>query len=71
LLKNLLPSLKPGGVVAMVEPNAAHTERGIRDLTREQVAKEARAAGYRLESMIEGKLTWCNVFILRPEAGKG
>ena len=70
LLKNLLPSLKPGGLVAMVEPNAAHTERGIRDLTREQVAKEARAAGYRLESMIEGKLTWCNVFILRPEAGR-
>jgi ubiquinone/menaquinone biosynthesis C-methylase UbiE len=70
LLKNLLPSLKPGGLVAMVEPNTAHTERGRRDLTREQVAKEAKEAGYRLESMIEGKMTWCNVFILRPEAGK-
>jgi ubiquinone/menaquinone biosynthesis C-methylase UbiE len=67
LLKNLLPSLKAGGIVAMVEPNTAHTERGRRDLTREQVAKEAREAGYRLESMIEGKMTWCNVFILRPE----
>lgn len=66
MLRNLLPCLKPGGVLAMVEPSPAHTERGMRDLTRRQVAEEAAEAGYKLETMIEGKFEHENVFILRP-----
>jgi ubiquinone/menaquinone biosynthesis C-methylase UbiE len=65
MLRNLLPCLKPGGVLAMVEPSPAHTERGMRDLTRERVAEDALAAGYSLEAMIEGKFEHENVFILR------
>jgi ubiquinone/menaquinone biosynthesis C-methylase UbiE len=70
MLRNLLPCLKPGGVLAMVEPSPAHTERGMRDLTRERVREEAQAAGFSLEAMIEGKFEHENVFILRPTGFK-
>ncbi len=66
LLKSLLPSLKPWGFVAMVEPAPAHTERQSRALTRELVQKEAQAAGFSLDSVIEGRLKEDNIFILRP-----
>ena len=66
LLKSLLPSLKPWGLVALVEPKPERTEPGGRALTRESVGKEARAAGFTLEAVIENRLRDDNVFVLRP-----
>jgi ubiquinone/menaquinone biosynthesis C-methylase UbiE len=66
LLKSLLPSLKPWGVVVMVEPAPAHTERSSRALTRELVGEEAKDAGFQLDGIIEGRLKEDNIFILRP-----
>ncbi len=66
LLKSLLPSLKPWGLVAMVEPTPATTEPGRPPLTRDSVDKEARAAGFQLDGMIEGRLKSDTVFVLRP-----
>jgi len=66
LLRSLMPSLKPWGSVVMVEPTPAHTEKSGRMLTRELVGREAREAGFQLDSMIEGRLKEDNIFILRP-----
>jgi SAM-dependent methyltransferase len=66
LLKSLLPSLKPWGIVALVEPKPAHTEDGGKVLTRSTVGEEARAAGFTLDAVIEDRLQIDNVFILRP-----
>lgn len=66
LLKSLLPSLKPWGSVAMVEPDPAHTETSGRALTRELVGREAREAGFELAGIVEGRLKEDNIFILRP-----
>jgi 2-polyprenyl-3-methyl-5-hydroxy-6-metoxy-1,4-benzoquinol methylase len=52
----------------MVEPTPATTEDGSRALTRQSVEAEARAAGFRLEAVIEGVLKVDNVFVLRPLA---
>ena len=67
LLKSLLPSLKPWGFVALVEPKPA--EHGLQEgraLTQESVGEEARAAGFSLDGVIEDRLQTENVFILRP-----
>src|SRR5512140_2658302 len=45
LLRSLLPTLKPWGLVAMVEPTPAATEARLRPVTAESVAGEAREAG--------------------------
>ncbi len=67
LLRSLLPSLKPWGVVAMAEPKPdAHPEEEARRLTRESVGAEAREAGFILDAVIENKLKEDNIFILRP-----
>ncbi len=66
LLRSLLPSLKPWGVVAMAEPKPSHTEKEGRVLTRESVGREARAAGFVLDAVIEDKLKEDDIFILRP-----
>ncbi len=66
LLKSLMASLKPWGVVVLVEPTPAHTERASRALTRELVGEEAQAAGFTLDAMIEGRLKEDNIFVLRP-----
>jgi len=66
LLKSLMPSLRPWGFVALVEPTPATTESGLRALTRESVAEEAREAGFRLDTVIEGRLKSDNIFVLRP-----
>jgi ubiquinone/menaquinone biosynthesis C-methylase UbiE len=66
LLKSLVPSLRPGGFVAMVEPTPETTEPGRPPLTRESVGTEARAAGLRLDAVIEGRLKTDNIFVLRP-----
>ena len=66
LLKSLMPSLKPWASVVLVEPDPAHTERGGRALTKEAVGREAADAGFRLDTVIEGRLKEDNIFILRP-----
>ncbi len=58
LLKNLMPSLKPWGVVVMVEPTSANP--------REKIDEEARQAGFQIEAVIEGRLMYSSVFVLRP-----
>lgn len=66
LLRSLLPSLKAWGLVAMVEPTPATTEPGRRPVTAQGVADEARAAGFRLDAVIEGRFKADTVFVLRP-----
>lgn len=65
LLKNLQPSLKPWGIVALVEPKPEHTEDSRKVLTRSSVGEEARAAGFTLDAVIEDRLKEDNVFVLR------
>jgi len=66
LLKSILPSLKPWGVVAMAEPKPEHTEASAKGLTRKNVGAEARAAGFTLDAVIEDRLKADNIFVLRP-----
>jgi SAM-dependent methyltransferase len=66
LLKSLRPSLKPWGIVVMVEPTPSNTESGGRALTPERVREEAKAAGFNLDGTIEGRLKEDTIFILRP-----
>ncbi len=67
LLRSLVPSLKPWGVVVLVEPKpSAHPEEGARELTRDSVGEDARAAGLVLDRMVEDRLEEDNIFILRP-----
>lgn len=66
LLKSLLSSLKPWGIVAMAEPKPEHVERSARALTRESVGKEAQAAGFSLDAVIEDRLKADDIFVLRP-----
>jgi len=66
LLKSLLPSLKPWGAVVMVEPDPAHTGDSGRALTRDLAGKEAAAAGFHLDAVVEGRLQEDNILILRP-----
>lgn len=66
LLKSLLPSLKPWGAVAMVEPTPETTEDAGRALTPERVRKEAEEAGFSLDTVVAGRLKSDTIFILRP-----
>jgi 2-polyprenyl-3-methyl-5-hydroxy-6-metoxy-1,4-benzoquinol methylase len=66
LLKSLLPSLRPLGIVALVEPKPEHTEPGARTLTPTSVGEEAGAAGFTLDAVIEDRLRNDNIFVLRP-----
>jgi SAM-dependent methyltransferase len=66
LLRSLLPSLKPWGLVALVEPKPERTEPSGKALTRESVGEEARAAGFSLEAVIEDRFRDDNLFVLRP-----
>jgi len=66
LLKSLLPSLKPWGAVALVEPKPEQTEPHAKRLTKSSVGDEALAAGFTLDAVLENQLKNDNVFILRP-----
>jgi|GEM_PF-261203 len=66
LLKSLLTGLKPWGIVAMAEPKPAHVEPSAKALTRESVGKEALAAGFVLDAVIEDRLQADDIFVLRP-----
>ena len=62
LLKSLMPSLKPWGVVVMVEPGLSHTEKLGRALTRNLVAREAAEAGFTecgLPKTSPSSSSWC------------
>jgi len=77
MLRSLLPYLKPGATVVMVEPVPAETEEEIREATArlgkkpsyinvvsvERVALDAAAAGFELVRM--ESLSKDNIFILR------
>ncbi len=67
LLRSLLPSLKGWGRVAMVEPTPAATEPRRRPLTAQSVGDDARAAGFQLDAVIEGRFKTDTVFVLRPQ----
>jgi SAM-dependent methyltransferase len=56
LLKSILSSLRPWGILAMAEPKPEHVEASAKRLTRESVGKEARAAGFTLDTVIEDRL---------------
>ena len=68
LLKNLAPSLKPGGTFVILDP--AYDRTGDKDsdrpTTRERVEAEATQAGYELVA-IDASLPRENIFILRPK----
>jgi ubiquinone/menaquinone biosynthesis C-methylase UbiE len=66
LLKSILPSLKPWGLVVLVEPTPEETEDSRRKLTRELVAREAAGGGFSLDAVLEGQLKRDNIFVLRP-----
>lgn len=66
LLKSLLSSLKPWGIVALAEPKPENTEASAKALTRELVGEEARAGGFTLDAVIEDRLQEDNIFVLRP-----
>jgi SAM-dependent methyltransferase len=66
LLKRLLPSLKPWGFVAMIEPKPEETEKDRKPLTRESVGEDAEAAGFTLDAVIEDRFKEDNLFLLRP-----
>ncbi len=66
LLRSLLPSLKPWGMVALADPKPSMVEKGARIMTRESVGKEAREAGFTLDAVIEDKFKGDNLFVLRP-----
>ncbi len=53
LLKSILPSLKPWGLVALAEPKPGYVETYAKPSTGISVAKEALAAGFTLEAVIE------------------
>lgn len=78
LLKQMVPSLKPGATIVMVEPIPEDTEAEIRTatartgrtppfhaVTRENLAADAAAAGLVLEKVMEGFLARDNIYILR------
>jgi ubiquinone/menaquinone biosynthesis C-methylase UbiE len=66
LLKNLAPSLKPGAVVAVVDPDPVKDSdrAGHESTSKEEIEKDAAAAGYELVRL-ETFLSRDNLFILR------
>jgi SAM-dependent methyltransferase len=70
LLRNLIPSLKPGATLVIVDP--AYDRTGDKDsdrpTTRERVEAEGAEAGFELVAM-DASLPRDNIFILRVKAG--
>jgi len=66
LLRSLLPSLKPWGIVVLAEPKPQHVEEYARKLTQSNVGEDALAAGFTLDAVIEDRFQYDNLFILRP-----
>jgi 2-polyprenyl-3-methyl-5-hydroxy-6-metoxy-1,4-benzoquinol methylase len=66
LLKSILPSLKPWGIIALAEPKPENIESNARRLTPETVREQALQAGFTLDAVIENRLQADNIYILRP-----
>jgi SAM-dependent methyltransferase len=66
LLKNLVPSLKPGGTVVVIDPDPVKdSDRwGSESTSREKIEREANAAGFEIVR-IETFLPRDNLFILK------
>jgi len=69
LLKNLIPSLKPGATVVVVDPDPEKDkDRWRRESTSEEkIRKEAGEAGFELVR-VETFLEKDNIFILRAKS---
>ena len=78
LLKQIVPSLKPGATIVMVEPLPAETEAEIKAVaertgktpsihvvTRQNLEADAAGAGLEVVKVMEGFLPEDNVFVLR------
>ncbi len=79
MLKSLLPYLKPGATVVMMEPIPAETEEEIREVTArrggkpgdihvvsaESIKRDAAAAGFEVIAA-DSSLEKDNIFVLRP-----
>jgi ubiquinone/menaquinone biosynthesis C-methylase UbiE len=82
MLRSLVPYLKPGAAVVMVEPVPADTESEIKEETarlgkkpssinvvsEDSVRRDAAAAGFEFVRM-DSSLTNDNIFILKPKTG--
>ncbi len=66
LLKNLIPSLKPGATVVVVDPEYSKDpgSRKSEYTSREKISGEAAAAGFEL-TRVETFLRYDNIYILR------
>jgi len=66
LLKNLIPSLKPGAIVAVLDPDAVKDpgSRSSEYTSREKIEREAGQAGFELVR-VEDFHTRDNLFVLR------
>jgi ubiquinone/menaquinone biosynthesis C-methylase UbiE len=66
LLKNLIPSLKPGAIVAVLDPDAVKDpgSRSSEYTSKEKIEREAGQAGFELVR-VEDFLTRDNLFVLR------
>lgn len=85
MLKSMVPYLKPGAAIVMVEPNPAETEAEIVAATartgrrptdihvcsRESVTRDARAAGLHVDVALESLLKEDHIYILRRDAFSG
>jgi predicted methyltransferase len=69
LLKKLIPSLKPGGIVVVVDPEATKDpgSRKSEFTSEEKISREAAAAGFEL-ARVETFLPKDNIYILRVKA---
>jgi len=71
-LRNLAPCLKPGAVVAVVDPDPVKDSdrRGYESTSKEEIERDAAEAGYELVRH-ETFLPRDNLFILRPKPHAG
>lgn len=81
ILKNIVPGLKPGATIVMVEPIPSETEAEIRGViahtgktptdihvvTRTNLAADAALAGLEIVKAMEGFLEKDNIYILRKK----
>jgi len=69
LLRNLIPSLKPGAIVAVLDPDAVKDpgSRASEYTSREEIEREAGEAGFELVRL-EDFLPKDNLFVLRVKA---
>ena len=67
LLKNIIPSLKPDGILTIVELDPKRSNWPFYKVPKEKVLNEAKQAGYELIK-IDTSLPKDNIYFLRPKA---